>query len=145
MRDLLCFWAHVFSPIFCISQASRRMPSPFEDVKSRHSAEPASALCPTTNHTHTQIYTDPHLGTASSHQSGATSPCVEEVMGLRLSLPLALFPSPICSPKPGRGRSGFLVQKKETRKFAYPKGCKACDFWETKLTTGPLCHFLEIG
>ena len=47
------FWAKVFSPIFCISQASRRMPSPFEDVKSRHSAEPASALRPTTNHTQT--------------------------------------------------------------------------------------------
>ena len=140
------FWAKVFSPIFCISQASRRMPSPFEDVQSRHSAEPASALRPTTNHTHTHIYTDPHLGTASSHQSGATSSCVQEVMGLRLSLPLALVPRSHLQSQAWQRQVWFSgTKRKETRKFTYPKGCKACDFRETKLTTSPFCHFPEIG
>ena len=139
------FWANVFSLIFCISQASRRMPSPFEDVKSRHAAEPASALCHTTNHTHT--HSDVHRYTPRHSQfSPVRSHLSLYGEGLRLSLPLALVPRPHLQPQAWQRQIWFSgTKRKEIRKFTYPKGCKACDFHETKLPTSPLCHLLEIG
>lgn len=101
-------------------------------------------------YTHVHMYTqltNAHAHThipPSSHRPRASSPRAEQTTGFQLSL----LPAPrrlLCSSRPGRGTSGFPLQRREHRHSTYSPRRTACGFGEAELPTGPLGHFIGTG